>query len=256
VKIGVLMKQVPDSETRIKIKADGSGIETADIKWIMNPYDEYAVEEALKTLTKFKGEVVIFTVGPKKAEEAIRNGLAMGATRGVRIDNAGAEDGDTLGIARLLAGAVKAEGINLLFAGKQAIDNDNSATPQMVAELLDWPHVTFASSFEASDESSVTVGRSIGGGAREMIKTSLPAVVSCDKGLNTPRYASLPGIMKAKRKKIDVTSATDLGVSAPLVKVTGYSLPPARQAGKVLSGELSEAVPQLVTLLHEEAKVI
>lgn len=258
MKIGVLIKQVPDSETKVKVKADGSGIETADIKYTMNPYDEFAVEEALKLQAKFKGEVVVFTVGPKRAEEAMRNAMAMGADRGVRIEEDGIEGSDALGIARLLAAAAKAEGLDILFAGKQAIDDDSTAVPQMVAELLDWPQVTVVDRFEALDEHTVTAHRPIGGGAKEVVKTSLPAVITADKGLNSPRFASLPGIMKAKKKPLAVKTAADLGVAlgAPAVKVTKLSLPPARQGGKMLKGDAAANVKELVRLLHEEAKVI
>jgi len=263
VKIGVLMKQVPDSETKIKVKGDGSGIETADTKYIMNPYDEFAVEEALKLQAQLKGEVVVLSFGPKRVEEAMRNALAMGVDRGVRIDDAGIEGTDSLGTARLLAAAAKAEGIELLFAGKQAIDDDAAQVPQIVAELLDWPHVTVVDKFEAHGDGTATVSRRVGGGAREVIKVELPAVISADKGLNTPRYASLPGIMKAKKKPIDVKTsdavgipASELGVAGAKVKVTGYSLPPARKAGRVLKGDLQQNVAELVRLLHEEAKVI
>jgi electron transfer flavoprotein beta subunit len=263
VKIGVLMKQVPDSDTKVKVKPDGSGIETADVKYIMNPYDEFAVEEALKLQAQLKGEVVVFTFGPKRAEDAMRNALAMGADRGVRIDDTGVEGSDSYGVGRVLAAAAKAEGVDILFAGKQAIDDDAMQVPQIIAELLDWPHVTLADKFEAHDEKTATVSRRVGGGAKEIIRTSLPAVITAEKGLNTPRYASLPGIMKAKKKPIDVKSPADLGVPAAelgaagaLVKMTKYSPPPARKAGRVLNGDLQQAAAELVRLLHEEAKVI
>lgn len=263
MKIGVLMKQVPDSDTKVKIKADGSGIETADIKYIMNPYDEFAVEEALKLQAQLKGEVVVFSFGPKRAEDAMRNALAMGADRGVRIDDTGIEGSDSYGVARVLAAAAKAEGVGILFAGKQAIDDDALQVPQIVAELLDWPQVTLADKFEAHDESSATVSRRVGGGAKEIVRTSLPAVITAEKGLNTPRYASLPGIMKAKKKPIDVKTpdslgipASELGAAGALVKVTRYSAPAARAAGKVLKGDIQQTAAELVRLLHEEAKVI
>ncbi len=263
MKIGVLLKQVPDSETKIKVKADGSGIETGDIKYVINPFDEYAVEEALKLKAKKRGEVVIFSFGPKKADEAIRGALAMGADRGVRVDSTGLEGSDNYAVARVLAAAVKAEGMDIVFAGKQAIDDDAAQVPQLVAEFLDWPEVGPVEKFELVDDSTIKVERAIGGGSKEVIESSLPAVVAAEKGLNTPRYASLPGIMKAKRKKIDVKKPDDLGVpsaemgaEAALVQVTRWSPPPVRAAGKILKGELSETIPQLVKLLHEEAKVI
>lgn len=258
MKIGVLMKQVPDSDTRIKIKADGSGIETADIKYVVNPYDEYAVEEALKLQAQLKGEVVVFTFGPKSAEERMRTALAMGADRGVRVDDAGLEGADSVTVARVLAAAVKAEDVGILFTGKQAIDDDASQVPQLVAELLDWPQVTMAVKFQAADEASATVHRAVGGGTVEVVKTSLPAVITADKGLNNPRATSLPGIMKARKKPLDVKTADALGVGAmaQAVKITRWSPPPARAAGKVLKGDLGQVIPELVRMLHEEAKVI
>lgn len=264
MKIGVLIKRVPDSETKVKVRADAQGIETADVKYIMNPYDEFAVEEALKLQAQLKGEVVIFSFGPKPVEETIRGALAMGADRGVRIDDAGIEGTDSFGVSRLLAAAAQKEGVEILFAGKQAIDDDAAQVPQIVAELLDWPQVTVADKFEAHDEKSATVSRRVGGGAKEILKVSLPAVITAEKGLNTPRYASLPGIMKAKKKPIATVTAGELGVPAgelgaagALVKVTRYSAPPSRAAGKVLKGgDVKDMARDLVRLLHEEAKVI
>ncbi len=263
MKIGVLLKQVPDSEARIKVKADGSGIETGDIKYVINPFDEYGVEEALKLKKAKGGEVVIFSFGPKKADEAIRGALAMGADRAVRVDGTGLEGSDNYAVARVLAAAVKAEGMDIVFAGKQAIDDDSAQVPQLVAEFLDWPEVGPVETFEMVDDTTIKVERAIGGGSKEVIQSALPAVVAAEKGLNSPRYASLPGIMKAKRKKIDVKTpdalgipAAEMGAGAALVKVTKWSPPPVRAAGKVLKGELSETIPQLVKLLHEEAKVI
>ena len=262
MKIGVLIKQVPDSETKVKVKVDGSGIETADIKYIMNPYDEFAVEEALKMQARHKGEVVVFTVGSKKAEDAMRNAMAMGADRGIRVEEEGIEGSDALGIAHLLAAAVKAEACDILFAGKQAIDDDSAAVPQMVAELLDWPQITVIDTFEAHDEHTVSASRRIGGGTKEVIKTSLPAVITADKGLNSPRFASLPGIMKAKKKPLVVKTPAELGVTSGVgargskAQVVRYSLPAARKAGRVLKGDLAANVTELVKLLHDEAKVI
>lgn len=258
MKIGVLLKQVPDTDTKIKVKPDGLGYETADIKYILNPYDEFAVEEALKLQAKFKGEVVVYTVGPKRAEDAMRTAMAMGADRGVRIEEDGLGTLDSFGVARLLAAAVKAEGCEILFTGKVAIDDDAGAIPSLVAELLDWAQATVVDSFDAADEKSATVSRRIGGGSKEVLKVSFPAVISAEKGLNSPRFASLPGIMKAKKKPLAVKTAGDLGVGelAAKVKITKYSLPAARSAGKVLKGDLAANVKELVRLLHEEAKVI
>ena len=265
MKIGVLVKRVPDTEFKVKISGSGEGIDTGDAKWIVNPYDEFAIEEALQLQKATKGEVVIISFGPKKAEETIRSGLAMGADRGIRIDDAGIEDTDVAGVASLLAAAIEKEGFDLIFAGKQAIDHQQVQVPQLVAEYLDWPQATSVETFEVSgDFKKATVHRPIGGGSVEVLEVEFPAVISADKGLNTPRYASLPNIMKAKRKKIDVVSAGDLGVDAAILgaagarlKETHFSLPPERSAGRVIEGgSLQETAALLVKALREESKVI
>ncbi len=250
MKIGVLVKQVPDTETKIRVTGDGSGIETGDIKWIMNPYDEFAVEEALQLKQKEGGEVIIFSLGPDRAQEAIRTALAMGAERGVHVVEDPVEPWVT---ASKLAEVIRKEEPEILFAGKQAIDDDAVQVPQMVAELLDWPHVSAIATFECAD-GKVTANRVVGGGVTLVTETTLPGLFSCDKGLNEPRYASLPGIMKARRKPIakEKTAAADA-----LLTVSNYRLPEERPGGKIIEGEsVEEKVSELVRLLREEAKVI
>ncbi len=257
MKIGVLLKQVPDTETRIRIADDASGIVTDDIKWVINPYDEHALEEALKLKDARKAkEVVIFSLGGKGVDQRIREGLARGAERGVWIE--APENLDSLAIARALAAAVKAEGVDLLLAGKQAVDDDNSQVPAMVAEILGWPQVMMISELQI-DDGGFKATRDVGKGVRQVVEGRLPAVISCDKSLNTPRYASLPGIMKARRKKIDNKNISALGVdtsSDPLVSHGNWGLPPERSKGQVIPGEPKEAVKELVRLLREEAKVL
>ncbi len=258
MKIGVLVKQVPDTETKIRIKPDGSGIETDGIKYIVNPYDEYAVEEALKTKEKSGGgEVVLISLGPTHVVEALRAGLAMGADRGVHIDEGGMSL-DPYVTATLLANAIRPENFDLIFTGKQAIDDDAAQVPQMIAELLDWPQVMVIEKFDLSgDKKSATVHRRIGGGAKEVYEVPLPALFGCEKGLNTPRYASLPGIMKAKSKPVNLLKATDLvGEAKPRITNKNYRLPPERKPGRMLKGEPEQMVKELVKLLREEARVI
>ncbi len=258
MKIGVLLKQVPDTETKIRIKADASGIETDGIKFIVSPYDEYAIEEALKTKEKNPGsEVVVVSLGPARAVEAIRTALAMGAERGIHIDDAGLPM-DSFVTASVLANAASRENFDLIFCGKQAIDDDASQVVQMVAELLNVPQVVLVEKFELrEDKKGATVSRRVGGGAKEVYDVEFPAILGCDKGLNTPRYASLPGIMKAKTKPLASLKAAELvGEAKPLVSTINYRLPPERQAGKVLQGEPDQVVKELVKLLREEAKVI
>jgi electron transfer flavoprotein beta subunit len=262
VNIGVLLKQVPDTETKVRINSDASGIEEDDIKWIVNPYDEFAVEEALKlNKTLGEGEVVIFSLGRPKTLDAARTALAMGAHRAVILDDDGFQGSDAYGAASALAKAIEIEDIGLVFAGKIAIDDQNVQAPQIVAAKLGWPHVTGVNQFE-HEGGTVLVRRAVGGGVAEVVRVTLPAVVTCDKGLNTPRYASLPGIMKAKRKPVKRYSPADLGVEDDVgadnakVVLSNYHMPPGRPAGRILEGELSDQIAELVKALREEAKVI
>lgn len=255
MKIGVLVKQVPDTETKIKIRTDGKGIEEGEVKWVINPYDEYAVEEALRLKEKAGGEVVIVSAGPARVTEAIRQALAMGADRGIRIDTTGLEL-DPYTTAVVLAAAAKKESFEIIFAGKQAVDDDSAQVLIGVAEKLGWPHVTPVEKFTLTAQTA-TLQRPVAGGTKEMIDASLPVVVGCEKGLNEPRYASLPGIMKAKSKPVAELKAADLlGAEKPKLTVSKYSLPPERKAGKIIPGEPEDAAAELVRLLREEAKVI
>ena len=262
MKIGVLVKQVPDTESKIRVNGDGSGIEEGDIKWIVSPYDEFAIEEAL-TLKASAGaeEVVVFSLGQARTVEAARTALAMGADRAVILDDEGFAGSDALGVGKALAAAIEKEGIGIVFAGRQAIDQDSNQVPQIVAGVLGWPHATWINSFEHEGETA-KVKRPVGGGNVEVVRVNLPAVFTCTKGLNTPRYASLPGIMKAKRKPVVRYSPGDLGVEgtvgagAAKAVHSDYQMPPARPEGRMLSGELSDQVRELVRALREDAKVL
>ena len=251
MKIFATVKRVPDPETSIKVKPDGSGIVTDNIKWVVNPFDEIAVEESLRIREKVAGsEVVLVSVGSKVVQEQLRTGLAMGADRAILVvsdDNL-----EPLAVARVLAKIVETEKPDLVILGKQAIDDDSNAVGQMLAELLGWPQATFASKLELSgDQKSATVMREVDGGL-ETLSFPLPAIVTADLRLNEPRYASLPGIMKARKKELKEIPVADLGVDvAPKVKLVKMDPPPKRQAGKKV-----ESVDQLVNLLHTEAKVI
>lgn len=258
MKIGVLLKQAPDTETKIKIKPDASGIEESEIKWVINPYDEYAVEEALRLKEKAGGgEVVLVTAGPAKAVEAMRQALAMGADRGIRIDTTETVLDNYL-VTTALAKVVAQEKFDVVFAGKQAVDDDSAQVSQGVAAFLDWPCVWPAEHYElSSDKKVLIVTRPVGGGLKEIVEMTLPGVVSCDKGEHAPRYASLPGIMKAKTKPIAEIKIADLIAGESLkIRVTHFELPPERKAGKILKGEPEEVCSELVRLLREEAKVI
>ncbi len=260
MKIAVLVKQVPDTETKIRIKGDSSGIETDGIKFVVNPYDEYAIEEAIKTKEKNGGgEVIVVSMGPARTVESIRTALAMGADRGIHIDDAGLQ-ADSHVTAKILAAALQKEGgVEVIFCGKQAIDGDCSQVVQGVAELLGISQVMIAVKFDLrEDKKGALIQRRIGGGSQEVYDVSFPVIVGAEKGLNTPRFASLPGIMKAKTKPLAVLKAAELlGESKPRVSFVNYRLPPERKAGKILQGqEPAQMAAELVKLLREEAKVI
>lgn len=254
--IFVLVKQVPDTETKIRIAADKKSIEKGDIKWVINPYDEFAIEQALKTKEQLKtGTVTVVSVGPDRVVEALRTAVAMGADNAchVKVD----QGVDTYLAAKALAEVLKKEGAQLVFSGKQGIDDDQAATFGFVAELLNWPSASMVIKCDLNG-STLTIHREVEGGTRYQIEMPVPAVIAVDKGINTPRYASLPGIMKAKKKEVKVYSLADLGLGSESAKTVAsdFALPPERQAGKKLSGDTATQVKELVRLLREEAKVI
>ncbi len=255
----VCLKQVPDTETQIKVNPDGTGIVTDGIKYIINPYDEFSVEEALQQKEKFKeGEVVILSVGPDRATEAIRTGLAMGADRGIHINDDSLNSADPFAVAQALAAAAREGEYDLVFCGQRAIDDDFSESGAMLAEFLELPQVTLVTKVEvAEDKKSAVVERDIEGG-KETVEVPLPCVLTTQKGLNEPRYASLPGIMKAKKKPIDTKAASDLGLTPDAKLQSGeYSMPPERQAGKKYEDmEPADAAKLVVQALRNEAKVI
>ena len=256
MKIVVCVKQVPDTETRIRI-ADGKVVES-DVNWIVSPYDEFALEEALKIKEKKGGEVVLLSLGPERVVSALRSGLAMGADSAVHLKDPKFDAADTLGIAHTLAAAVKTLSPDLVLAGQQGVGGDNSQIPGMLAEILDWPQVTVAVKVEVEDGKAV-VEREIEG-AHETWETTLPAVVSAQKGLNEPRYASLKGIMAAKKKMIETKDAAALALPAealaPKTRIVAMEQPAARGAVKMIEGDPETQSRELLRLLHEEAKVI
>jgi electron transfer flavoprotein beta subunit len=249
VKILVPIKRVPDPATTIRILPDGSGIATDNVKWVINPFDEIAIEEALRIKEKQgSGEVVLVTVGQSTWQEQLRTGLAMGADRSILIKSDAALD--TLAIARLLAKVISDEKPEMVLLGKQAIDDDSNQIGQMLAEMLGWPQATFASKVEIAD-GKVTVVREVDGGL-ETIAFALPAVITTDLRLNEPRYASLPGIMKARKKELKEIPADSMGVDlAPKLKIKTLAAPAKREGGKKVP-----SVADLVQALHSEAKVI
>jgi electron transfer flavoprotein beta subunit len=258
VNIIACVKQVPDTETQIRIAPDGKSIVTEGIKWVVNPYDEFGIEEALRTKEKFGGQVTVIGIGPKRVTEALRTALAMGADKAIFINDEGTEEKDSLTVARALATVIKDMDYDVIFTGQRGIDDDMAMINVALAEFLGIPHVTLALKLEwADDQKSVKVHRPIEG-ATMVVEAPLPVLITCQKGLNEPRYASLPGIMKAKKKPMDTKTLADLGIEVTnKLKVLQLSPPPERKPGKIIEGETPEQkAAELARLLHEEAKVI
>ena len=249
MKIVVPVKRVIDANVKPRVKPDGSGVDLANVKMAMNPFDEIAVEEALRLREAGAAEeIVLVSIGPAQAQETIRTGLAMGADRGILVQADGQIE--PLAVAKILKGVIAEVQPQLVILGKQAIDDDASQTGQMLAALLDWPQGTFASKVEVAGD-AVQVTREVDGGL-QTVKLKLPAIVTTDLRLTQPRYASLPNIMKAKKKPIDTKTAADFGVdTAPRLQVVETREPPRRQAGiKVTS------VADLVDRLKNEAGIL
>ncbi|MBS1959367.1 MAG: electron transfer flavoprotein subunit beta/FixA family protein [Bdellovibrionales bacterium] len=253
----VCIKQVPDTETKIKVNGDGSGIDAAGIKWIMSPYDEFAVEEALRVKEKNAGSTVtVITAGPDRTVEALRTALAMGADNAIHVELP--ETADSAFAAKALAGALKKEAkVDIVYFGKEAIDDGAAQVPQLVATYIGVPSVGTVVGIEYNG-TTLKCKREIEGGAFEMVEVSQPVVVSGSKGLNEPRYATLPNIMKAKKKEVKKMSLADVGASPSdqKIKMKGLQLPPPKQAGKKIEGDAAAQAKALVTALHNEAKVI
>ncbi len=249
MKILVPVKRVPDPDVKIKLKKDGSGIDTEGLKFVINPFDEIAVEEAIRIKERLGDvEIVVVSIGGEESTEQLRTAMAMGADRAILVVHP--DYIDPPNVAAILAKVVEKEQPDLIIAGKQAVDDDLGQAMQMLAEMLDYPQATFASKVEI-DGTKVTVVREVDGGLTT-VEFEMPGIITAELRLNEPRYASLPGIMKAKRKPLDKMTPADLGVEvSPKLTVKAMSEPPARKAGKIV-----ESVDELVKLLHEEAKVI
>lgn len=249
MKVLVPVKRVIDAYVTVRVKADGTGVETANVKMSMNPFCEIAVEEAVRLKEKgIATEIIAVTAGPDACQETLRTAMAMGADRGILIKTD--DELQPLAVAKLLKVVAGRENPGLVLMGKQAIDNDHNQTGQMLAGLLGWAQATFASKIEISGDKA-TVTREIDGGL-ETLEVKMPAVVTTDLRLNEPRYATLPNIMKAKKKPLDTVTPADLGVDiAPRYKILNVSEPPKRKAGVKV-----ENVEQLVAKLKNEAKVI
>ena len=255
----VCMASVPDTASVIKVGGDGKGIDEAGIKWIVSPYDEYALEEALQITEAKGGEVTVVTYGPDSAEAALRDCLARGAHQAVHVLGGEATLGDSFTIAKVLAAALKDREYDLVLCGFKGVGTDCGQVGQMLAELLDLPHVANVTELEVGD-GSLAAGRDVEGG-KEKVESPLPALVTCQKGLNEPRYAALKGIMAAKKKPVDKVEVASLGIdetSGGFYKVEKLELPPAKAAGTIIQGEddAAAAAAELVKLLREDAKAI
>ncbi|HHJ53728.1 MAG TPA: electron transfer flavoprotein beta subunit/FixA family protein [Caldithrix abyssi] len=247
--IAVCVKQVPDTETRIKLTDDKKAVDESDINFILNPYDEFAVEEALKLKEKNGGEVTVISLGPDRITSAIRSALAMGADKAIRIP-ADKNPQDPQAVAEALATVLKQGNYDLILMGKQAIDDDHVQTPSILAEKLDLPAITVVIKLDI-DGDKVVAEREVDGG-HEIVECQLPAIISAQRGLNEPRYASLKGIMRSKKIPIDEVAAE---IPEDRLQIVEFNYPPQKSAGKIV-GDSADAVPELLKLLHEEAKVI
>lgn len=258
MKIFVCLKQVPDTEAKIKFNAQSNGIDGAGIKWVINPYDEYAIEESIKIRDANPGsQIFAITLGPKaRVSEALRTALAMGVDEGIVVD--ANEFNDAMTTAKALSTVIKTEGgADLILTGKMTVDENGSSVGQMLAQFLDIPHASVVSKLNLNGV-ELTVERDIEGGAKEIISMKTPALIGANKGLNTPRFASLPGIMKAKKKVLKEYNLSALQVSDldQKVKYSEFSFPPDKMPVKILSGESKTQVSELVKLLRDEAKVL
>ncbi len=259
MKIGICAKVTPTTDARPKASADGASFEVQG-KVVVGPYDEFAVEEAVKTKEKAGGEIVVYSVGsgPDTVSQ-LRMVIAVGADRAVLVDDAALKGTDSLGIAKALAAAARKDGMEILFCGKQAIDDDASQVPAMVAEVLGWAHVGRVIEFSV-DGATFKATRSMDGGIREVVTGALPVVITAERGLNKPRPAKLPAVVQAKNKPFATIDLAALGLTAgdvaPRAVHSAYGPPAERPKGRMLQGDTDTMVKELVRLLREEAKVL
>ncbi len=265
LKLGALVKNVPDTEAKIKLNSDQTGIETQGIKFVMNTYDEFAVEEALRIKEKFPDgtTVTVISLGPDRVVETLRTALAMGADDAIHISDPAFEGGDSLANAKVLAKVVEPMGFDLILGGKQGIDYDSAQVCAALAEHLGYSQALIAVELEINPEGSAMVVKRRVEGGDEVVEVKMPAIITCEKGLNEPRYASLPGIMKAKKKEIKKVALADIGMKAEEIgeagsrtKIIRYSPLPERPECRMLSGGPEDMAKELVRSLREDSKVV
>ena len=260
MKIAVCIKSVPDTEAKIKLAGDNKNIDSADVRFITNPYDEFAIEEALKLKEKFGGETVAISIGGNETTEVLRDALARGIDSAIHVKDAELENLDPLSTAKILAAVIKDGGYDVIFCGQQGVGGDNSAVPSMLAELLDIPQASMTVKLEITDN-KFKAEREIEG-AHEYVEGSLPALFSAQKGLNEPRYPSIKGVMAARRKEIAVKDANALGITGNFaldkrkMRLKAMTMPPERPQGRLIDGDVDTQAKTLVKLLREEAQVI
>ncbi len=261
MKIAVCIKAVPETDTRIKIAADGCSIDRADVKFIISPYDEFALEEAVRLKEAKGGQVIALALGGDEVPNLLREALARGADEAIHISSAGIAVDDPLCVGKTLAAALKTITPDIVFFGKHGVGGDNQQVHTVVAEKLGWPQVTVVTKLEVSD-GRLRAEREIEGGI-EVVETGLPAVIGAQKGLNEPRYPKLQSIMQAKKKPLASKSFSDFGLSAAEVGpeaaglvITALRLPPPRQAGRKIAGDPAQQASELLSALQHEVKVI
>jgi electron transfer flavoprotein beta subunit len=264
MRIAVCIKQVPDSEARLRIASDGKWIEEEDVQFVINESDGYALEEALRLAEKTEGEVVVFSLGPERVREALRKALALGANRAVHLSDEAFAGGDSLATGRALAAALSREEFDLVLTGSQSDDVGYGSTGSIIAAHLGWPHAWLVMGIDIEEGGgSAKVTREMEAGMNEIFRLGLPAVLEVQAGLNKPRYASLKGIMQAKRKEIAPLTPDDLGLSVDEVgeagsklEILGIALPQTGEAAQIIEGEPAEAARILVEKLQKEARVL
>jgi electron transfer flavoprotein beta subunit len=255
MKLLVCIKQVPDMESKFRIDADGLWYDRTDLAWRMNEYDEYAVEQAVQVKEATGADLTVLCIGPEQVKETMKKALAMGCDRGIHVADEGSHLRDPFAIASLIAAWAKDKAFDLIFTGMQSQDRGSGQVGVMIAELLGLPALTTVVGF-ALDNRTVTVRRELEGGVKAVIECSLPALVTCQLGLNTPRYPTLPNIMKAKKKELLSVAAGDLDTTANLLRTVKMAFPEKRGGGVFLEGEVGDVADRLIRILKEKTSVL
>jgi electron transfer flavoprotein beta subunit len=263
MRVAVCIKQVPDTEARLRVSGDGRWVDEEDLPYVINESDEYALEEGLRIAEASGGEVVVFSLGPARLQEALRKALALGAARAVHLDDEAFLGGDAPANGRALAAALAREDFDLVLTGSQSDDVGYGSTGSVVAGHLGWPHAWLVMGLEVEDGGTARVTREMEAGLNEILRVKLPAVIEVQAGINSPRYASLKGIMQAKRKPIDTVSAADLGIDAARLGAAGSRLevlsvafPESGAEAEIIGGDAATAARTLVDKLQKEARVL